>query len=195
MHDKINKRRKVCTHKGKKETLSKHCYGVIGKFTNGALRMINNNKYFFSSEPIHVEGKRLSEEVIQAIMNNEAIAETDASVKDEMMEGAYIIEDDHRINRFKSELVSDQWTHDVVIAAEAITTLCLVTTVVRNIGANESGKIKACTDCKIVSYILTLDRTKASQFALDGGGIISKTIQIEKECKIEFEYTHVRTRN
>ena len=36
---------------------------------------------------------------------------------------------------------------------------------------------------------------KASQFALDGGEIISKITQLENECKIEFEHVHVKTRN
>ena len=36
---------------------------------------------------------------------------------------------------------------------------------------------------------------KASKFALERGAIISKITQIEKECKIEFEHIHVRTKN
>ena len=40
VHDKSNERRKVHVCKGKKK-LSKHCYGVIGTFPNGALRRIN----------------------------------------------------------------------------------------------------------------------------------------------------------
>ena len=58
----------------------------------------------------------------------------------------------------------------------------------KNIGANEHGKLKACADCKIVSDMLKLDRIKASQFALDGGVIISKIMKIKRECKIEFEH-------
>ena len=50
-------------------------------------------------------------------------------------------------------------------------------------------------DCKIVSDLLRLDRTKAIQFALDRGAIIIKIIQIEKECEIEFECAHARTKN
>ena len=61
---------------------------MIGTFTKAALRIINNNKEFYSSEPIEVEGKRLSEEVIQAIKNNEAMSAIDALVKDENMGGA-----------------------------------------------------------------------------------------------------------
>ena len=73
--------------------------------------------------------------------------------------------------------------------------LDLITTVVRNTGANESGKLKVCTDCKIVSDMLSLERIKASQFSLDGGGISSKIMQLENECKFEFEHVHVKTRN
>ena len=79
--------------------------------------------------------------------------------------------------------------------AETTIMLDLVTTVVRNIGANESGKLKVFADFKTTSDMLTLDSIKASQFALDGGGIISKIMQLENECKIEFEYVHVKTSN
>ena len=65
------------------------------------------------------------------------------------------------------------------MAVDAIIVLDLVTIVVKNIGANESGKLKVFTDCKIASDVITLDRIKASQFALDGGGIISKISQLE----------------
>ena len=50
-------------------------------------------------------------------------------------------------------------------------------------------------DCKIVSDLLTLDMAKASQFALDGGVIRSKNVQVENECEIEFEYAHAKTKN
>ena len=43
--------------------------------------------------------------------------------------------------------------------------------------------------------MLTLDRIKASKFASDGGGIISKLMHLENESKIEFEHVHVKTRN
>ena len=55
-----------------------------------------------------------------------------------------------------------------------------------NVGVNEYGKLKVRTDCKIVSDVLTLDRIKASRLALEGGAIISRIMQIEKECKIEY---------
>ena len=50
-------------------------------------------------------------------------------------------------------------------------------------------------DFKIVSDLLTLDIIKASEFVFDGGAIISKITQIEKEYKIEFEHIHVSTTN
>ena len=43
--------------------------------------------------------------------------------------------------------------------------------------------------------MLTLHVIKASLFALDRRAIISKITQTEKECKIEFEYVHVRKKN
>ena len=99
---------------------------------------------------------------MQAIKNNEAIAATDASVKNEKMEWLWLIEDDYRINRSKNKIVSNQWMQNVAIATEAITILDLVDTVINNIGGNESGKIAVCNDCKIVNDMLTLDRIKAS---------------------------------
>ena len=53
---------------------------------------------------------------MQAIKNNEAIAETDASIKNE---------------KSKSEILSNQQMYNTVIAAEAITILDLENTVVK----------------------------------------------------------------
>ena len=41
--------------------------------------------------------------------------------------------------------------------------------------------------------MVTSKRLKASQFAGDGGPIISKILEVEKKSNIEFEYVHVRT--
>ena len=136
VHDESNFRRKAHVCDCKKEKLSVNFYGLIGTFKNGALRITYNGKDFISEDTIEEEVKKLSDDVIQAIENNEAIAATDASVNDEIMTGAWIIEDDYRINRCKSEWVSNQWIQNTVIAAEAMIMLDLVTTVVK-IGANE----------------------------------------------------------
>ena len=178
VHDKSNVRQKVCVYKYKKEKLSKNVYGIIGTFTNRVLRIIDVDKEFISSDPIQVKGKKLNDDVIQAIKNNEAIAVADTSVKDEVMAGVWTIEDDCRINRCKNELVSNQWKQNTGLVAEAMTMTDLVIIVVKNTGVNEHGKLKVCADYKIVSDILLLDIIKASQFALDGGAIISKIMQI-----------------
>ena len=92
-------------------------------------------------------------------------------------------------------VVSNQWINNAVMAAEAMIMLDLVTTVVRIIGTKGRGKLKVFTDCKAMCDVLILDRTKASPFSLDGGGIISKIIQLENDSDIEFEHAHVKTRN
>ena len=56
---------------------------MIGTFTNGVLRITNNNKGFCGSEITEHEVKRLSKEVIQAIKNDETIVATDESVNNE----------------------------------------------------------------------------------------------------------------
>ena len=95
MHDENDVRRKVHVYKFRKEKLSKNCYGAIGTFTNGVLRIIDNDKEFTRSEPMQVEGKTLSDDVVQAIKSNGAIASTEASFKDEIVSGAWTIEDDY----------------------------------------------------------------------------------------------------
>ena len=47
------------------------------------------------------------------------------------MGGTLIIEDDHRINRRKSEIVSNQWKYNTVITTEVIKILELVNTAVK----------------------------------------------------------------
>ena len=77
--------------------------------------------------------KELIEDVIQAIKNNEAIVATDVLVKNEIMAGAWTIEDDYKINRCQSESLSNQWTKNTAIAVEAITTLDLLSIWVTNL--------------------------------------------------------------
>ena len=89
----------------------------------------------------------------------------------------------------------NQWKPNTVMAAEALTILDLVATVVSNLGAKKKGKLKVCTDCKVTCDVLMLDRIKASQFVLDGGGIISKIGQLERESEVKFECAHVKTSN
>ena len=132
---------------------------------------------------------------MQSIENNEAIAATDASVKEAKKGGAQIVEDVCRINKSDRVVVSNQWKHNVVMAAEALTMLDLVATLVSNLGATKKGRLKVHTECKVTCDVLMLDRTKASQFALDGGGMISKIVQLERESDVEFEHTHVKTSN
>ena len=44
-------------------------------------------------------------------------------------------------------------------------------------------------------HVIMLDWIKASQYDFDGEAINGKITQIEKECKIEFECIHARTKN
>ena len=62
------------------------CYGVLGTFSKGELRIVGNNKDFLRKELVEGDGKRLSEEVMQPIENNEVIPDTDALVKEEKWE-------------------------------------------------------------------------------------------------------------
>ena len=74
--DKSNERRKAHVYKGTKETLSMQCCGVIGTFTKGVLKITSNDEEFVTSEQTEFEGTRLSDEVMQAMKKNEAIAAT-----------------------------------------------------------------------------------------------------------------------
>ena len=97
--------------------------------------------------------------------------------------------------QMERSLISNQWINNTVMTTEALIMLDLVATVVRNIGAKERGKLKVCANCKVMCDVLTLDIIKASQFALDGGSIISKIVQLERESEVDFEHMHVKTSN
>ena len=79
---------------------------------------------------------------------------------------------------------SNEWIHSTAIAAEAIIILNLVTTMVQNIGTEEEGLLKVCTDCKVVHESLITERLKASQCALDRGSIISKIVETEMKSNM-----------
>ena len=88
MQDERELRWKVCKHNCKKERLSLNCYGVIGTFTNGILRIINNDKDFINEDAIVEKVKKVNDDIVQAIKNKEANEATDESAKDNHMTGA-----------------------------------------------------------------------------------------------------------
>ena len=47
-----------------------------------------------------------------------------------------------------------------------------------NVGKDNAGSINMHTDCKVVSKLVTDNRLKASQCALDGGSTIRRIIEI-----------------
>ena len=62
--DTINLRRKVCKYSCTKYQLSEHCYGTLGVFKIGCLRIIENDKEFTCDEIIEEEGPILSEDAM-----------------------------------------------------------------------------------------------------------------------------------
>ena len=95
--------------------------------------------------------------MIQAIENDKAINTTEASGKEEKTRGACIIEDVCRINKSEGGIASNQWKYNTAMAAEALTMLDLVATVVNNLGATKKGLLKVHTDCKVTCDNLMLD--------------------------------------
>ena len=69
-----------------------------------------------------------------------------------------------------------------------------VKTVAQSIGKHDEGMLNMCADCKLEWGMLTNDRLKSIQCALDRGSIISKIIEIEKNSNAQFECTHVKTK-
>ena len=88
VRDESNFRRNLHAHDCKKEELSANCHGTIVTFTNGMLRMIDNDEDSMSKGTIEEEVKNISDDFIQAINDNEVIAATHASVKNENITGA-----------------------------------------------------------------------------------------------------------
>ena len=68
------------------------------------MRTTHDDKDSVSETIIAEEVKRLNDDIIQAIKNREANAETDALAKEDHMEGAWMIEEDPKITRCQSEL-------------------------------------------------------------------------------------------
>ena len=78
-----------------------------------------------------------------------------------------------------------------MLAAEASIVLDLVDAVVQNVKEDEEGKIVINIDCWKVWESLTSETLKLSQLTGDGGSIISRIIELDRNSKIEFECVHV----
>ena len=156
--------------------------------------MIESNKKCACVEASLEGGKVLSEDVTQAIKNKEAIATSDASCKGECMAGAWIIEDDHEIVSDKSTFWSNEWNQNIAVAAEALMILDSVQMVAQTIGKDDAGSMNMHADCKLLWEFLTVNMIKASQRALNGGSTMSRNVEIKSNNKIQFECTHVKTK-
>ena len=55
------------------------------------------------------------------------------------------------------------------------------------------GTLKYTWMCKAAWELLTDNILKTNQCALDGGSIVSKILEIERESKVQFEHMHVKT--
>ena len=64
----------------------------------------------------------------------------------------------------------------------------------KNVGSDDYGMLKMCADCEVVCDLLIIERLNVSQLELDGGSVISKIIETEKNIKVEFEYIHAITK-
>ena len=148
-------------------------------FNNGWLRIIENDKESIGDVINQEAGKRSGDDMMQEIKNKEATDATDTSVKDEYVTRSLIIEDECRIDRYQSEMWSNEWIQNTAIAAESIIVLDLMTMVVQNVGREEERLLKVHTDCEEVHELLITERFKASQCELHRGSIISKIIETE----------------
>ena len=71
--------------------------------------------------------------------------------------------------------------------------LDLVETVARNMKNWNEGALKTHTNCKKAWGLLTDDMFKANQHAMDGGSIMSKSLEVERKIKVQFEDMCVKT--
>ena len=67
--------------------------GMLGVFCSVILRVIEDNASHMSVEKTKEEGKALKEEIVRAVLENEAIASANSSFKDEWVAGTWTIED------------------------------------------------------------------------------------------------------
>ena len=135
-----------------------------------------------------------SEEIKQAIVENEAVAATDASIKDGIVVDVWKIEDSYEYNSASNIIRSRNWMKNKALAAEATFVLDLVEAVECGMRGYDERKIITHADCRKMWELLTSEKVKASQFAGYRGSMISKIIALESKTKIEVECVHVKTK-
>ena len=130
------------------EEIEVQCEGVIGVFVNNKLRIIDTNSDFQEIPQEDLEIIVFSEDIKQAIAENEAIAATDASVKDGIMAGVWKIQAFYECASNGNSMWSRNWRKNTALAAEAAIVLDLVAAVEHNMRGYDDGKIQIHTDCK-----------------------------------------------
>ena len=116
----------------KKQNLSENCAGVLGVFSKGVSRIIEDNRDFTSIPQHQDEGKFLKHEIVQAIKAKEAIAAAGAWYKDGYAEVSLAIEYGFEIETHESSTWSSEWKHNASAVSEALIVLDLAQAVDRS---------------------------------------------------------------
>ena len=82
----------------------------------------------------------------------------------------------------------------MAVTANPLKILDLVQTVAPHVEKYDAWSIKLHADFKVAWKVLTVNRLKASQYALDSSSIISRIIEIKRYNKVQFEYVHFKTK-
>ena len=189
-----NNRQSICEHDEEFNEIDQSCKGVIGAFGQKKLRIIDANCNFVEREEEQGNRTVFNKYVKLAIERNEAIAATDASVKDRIMEGVWEIEDDHGRMSMCGRIWSRNWNKSTDLATEAATLLDLFEAKEISMRGHDNGKITTHTDCIKAWEMVAANSSKASQLEGDAGSIVSRIIEIESKSKIDFEHAHINAK-
>jgi len=125
------------------------------------------------------------EETTESIQSCEAVAATDASVKDGMMGGRWIMSNTQRTFELSGELFHKEWNENTAGVAEVITLLELITVLERRGRHINEGCIEIGFDNKKQYHRLMSKMSKSNMWAQEAGAEVAMIKEHLKQIKFE----------
>ena len=143
-------------------------------------------------EQSEIQYHPFDEETTESIQCGEAVAATDASVKNETMGGRWIISNKQRTFEFSGELYHKEWKENMAGIAEVITLLELITVLERRGRHINEGCIEIGFDNKKQYQRLMNRMKKSNMWAQEAGAEVAMIKYQLKKIKFEVKIKLIR---
>jgi hypothetical protein len=161
--------------------------GCIGCIINGDRVQVLEVVPRLAQSNLDNESSEYSLEVLDAIVNREAVAATDASMIGNVLATHWIISTKSNDAEQQGGVNTSDWGEAMIPAGEAIGMLDLIVNVKSNTKHLSHGGLIIFNDNKKIINEINQEKTKESQYTLEAGSIVERIRREIEDAKISIE--------